>query len=46
MNHVLAQGIWCEDCAVFEQDTDVDKEQCPACGCHRTRHLPVKVVEA
>lgn len=42
-NVVLAQGIWCEDCEVFEPD-DIEKDTCPGCGHSRTTHVPVQVV--
>lgn len=40
----LAEGWWCENCEMFEQDVDETQDNCIACGCEGCDHVPVEVI--
>lgn len=45
MFEVLAEGWWCENCEVFEEnDADQWSDRCYACGCDGSAHRRVEVV--
>jgi hypothetical protein len=44
MTEVLAEGVWCEVCQYFEEESEWDGNRCLACGCDREVHRDVNVV--
>lgn len=43
---ILAEGEWCVECGIFEQEQDYDRERCMSCGCDRSTHQAVEVITA
>jgi hypothetical protein len=40
---LLAEGIWCPNCKVFEQDVEGINHKCEACGCDLDDHYDARV---
>lgn len=44
---VVARGVWCLNCDVFEDfefGDHIKNGRCESCGCSESRHIDVKVV--
>lgn len=42
MSDIVAEGVWCVECEVFEQ-ADMIGELCMACGCVESAHATARV---
>ena len=46
--YIHAEGVWCENCEVFEQEHDYtgtgENDTCMSCGCTVEAHTEVKVI--
>lgn len=43
MRTVVAEGVWCEECEIFEVP-DWDGSRCMNCGCSDLKHVEAEVV--